>query len=239
MSDKESDREPSVEAEPMRTIPGAKPSKYDLERQRKAILKKRQLFETGVNETGKKNSGPPFEASPSVIEFKDFTLNEPHLKTILLTNVSSGGSQFKILPIEDEFRVRIFDHEDYFEVFYVPPGKMSAGINCKVTIKFTPQLNQNIDTKLPISTTLGMMSVPIRCTYRKAVVTAASTVIDFGDVLYGEDKEQDIILKNDGALETMVKIKDGFGRSLKDKTEALSVLSRQQSMISESTHFVN
>lgn len=103
-----------------------------------------------------------------------------------------------------------------------------------MTIKFTPQLNQNIDTSLPLMTGSGRMTVPIRCTYRKAVVTAKSTVIDFGDVLYGEDKEMCIELTNDGALETLLKIKDAYGRSLKDKTEGYSTFSRQMSIVSES-----
>lgn len=126
------------------------------------------------------------------------------------------------------------DIQDYFEIFYVPPGKLSAGLDCKVTIKFTPQLNQNIDTSLPLMTGSGRMSIPVKCTYRRAVVTAKSTVIDFGDVLYGEDKVMNIELVNDGALETLLKIKDAYGRSLKDKTEGYSTLSRQMSMVSES-----
>jgi hypothetical protein len=82
------------------------------------------------------------------------------------------------------------------------------------------------------------MAIPIRCTYRKAVVTAKSTVIDFGDVLYGEDKEMHIELMNDGALETLLKIKDAYGRSLKDKTEGYSTFSRQMSIVSESRQIV-
>jgi hypothetical protein len=80
----------------------------------------------------------------------------------------------------------------------------------------------------------GRMAIPIRCTYRKTVVIAKSTVVEFGGVLYGEDKEMCIELVNDGALETLLKIKDAYGRSLKDKTEGYSTFSRQMSMVSES-----
>ena len=111
---------------------------------------------------------------------------------------------------------------------------MSAGIECKITIKFTPQLNHNIETVLPIMTGSGKMGIPVKCTYRKAVVTTKLRVIDFADVLFGEDKEMNIELENEGALETILKIRDGLGKSFKDKTEAYSVLSRQRSMISES-----
>ena len=109
---------------------------------------------------------------------------------------------------------------------------MSAGIACKITIKFTPQLNQNISTHLPILTGTGLMNIPIECTYSKAVVVAKNNIIDFGDVLYGEDKELKIQLVNEGALETNGKITDAYGRVLKDKTEG--IFSKQQSAISES-----
>lgn len=111
---------------------------------------------------------------------------------------------------------------------------MSAGNACKVTIKFTPQLNENISTSLPIMTGSGKMSIPIMCTYKKAIVVAESRVIDFGDVLFGEDKLMEIKLINQGALPTMLQIKDGYGHSLKDKTEGMTVLSRAQSVISDS-----
>ncbi len=80
-------------------------SKYDAERQKKAILKRKEQFysETGI--LGRKLDGFAFEATPRIIEFKDFSLNEPHLLTIEMTNISPASNYFKILPIEDEFRV--------------------------------------------------------------------------------------------------------------------------------------
>lgn len=80
-------------------------SKYELERQKKALLKRKDQFEQEGGVLGRKLDSPPFESTPRVIEFKDFSLNEPHLLTITLTNVSPGSNYFKILPIEDEFRV--------------------------------------------------------------------------------------------------------------------------------------
>jgi hypothetical protein len=41
--------------------------------------------------------GQAFVAKPSVIEFKDFTLNQPHRRKILLTNVSLTFNRFKVL----------------------------------------------------------------------------------------------------------------------------------------------
>jgi hypothetical protein len=110
---------------------------------------------------------------------------------------------------------------------------MSAGIDCKITVKFTPQLNKNIDTHLPIQAATGLIKIPLRCSYKKALVTAKSCDINFGEVLFGEEKEMIIELSNDGALETMAKIRDSTGRSIKDKTDKFSLTSRQQSFVQE------
>lgn len=80
-------------------------SKYERERQKKALLKRKDQFESETGVLGRKLDGPAFESTPRVIEFKDFSLNEPHLLTIILTNISPAANYFKILPIEDEFRV--------------------------------------------------------------------------------------------------------------------------------------
>jgi hypothetical protein len=83
-----------------------KMSKYEIERQKKSLLKRKDQFEQEGGVLGRKLDGLPFESTPRIIEFKDFTLNEPHLLTITLTNVCPSSNYFKILPIEDEFRVK-------------------------------------------------------------------------------------------------------------------------------------
>ena len=82
-----------------------KMKKYDIERQKKALLRRKEEFESENGVLGRKLDGLAFESTPRLIEFKDFSLNEPHLLTITLTNISPGANYFKILPIEDEFRV--------------------------------------------------------------------------------------------------------------------------------------
>ena len=108
MSDNEPEREPSEDNNAMQQ-PGSnlnfKLSKYDKERQKKALIKRKEAFTSESGVMGRKLDGPAFESTPRIIEFRDFTVNEPHLKTIVLTNVSPGANYFKILPIEDEFRV--------------------------------------------------------------------------------------------------------------------------------------
>jgi hypothetical protein len=118
-------------------------------------------------------------------------------------------------------------------VYYIPPGRMSAGIDCKITVKFTPQLNKDIATHLPIQAATGLIRIPLRCSYKRAQVTAERGSVDFGEVLFGEEKELVIELSNAGALETMARVRDSAGRSLRDKTEALSLTTRQQSYVVE------
>lgn len=77
-----------------------------MERQKKALIKRKDQFEQEGGVLGRKLDSAAFESTPRVIEFKDFSLNEPHLLTITLTNISPGSNYFKILPVEDEFRVK-------------------------------------------------------------------------------------------------------------------------------------
>ena len=95
-----------------------------------------------------------FSSNPEVILFKDYNTNEPHVQTILLTNISNTFSSFKILPMPDKYA-------DYFEIYHNPPGRMSAGISCKITIRFTPDVNIDIDTHLPILTQTGPLNIPV------------------------------------------------------------------------------
>ena len=80
-------------------------SKYDQDKLKKGLERRKDDFNKEGGVLGRVLNGPAFESTPRVIEFKDFTLGEPHLKTITLTNVTDGSNYFKIQPIEDEFRV--------------------------------------------------------------------------------------------------------------------------------------
>ena len=111
---------------------------------------------------------------------------------------------------------------------------MSAGMSCKITIKFTPQINQNIIDKFCILAETGRVEIPLVCTYKKSVVVTDFLTIDFGKVIYGEDTTKKIILKNEGALPTNIKIKNARGETLKDKTETMSAYSRAQSATQKS-----
>ena len=92
---------------------------------------------------GREFKGTSFISKPDVILFKDFTVGMAHTQTILLTNVSFSFNSFKLVPLEDKIK-------DFFHIVYTPTGRMSAGLSTTITITFTPQLNEDIDSFFPI-----------------------------------------------------------------------------------------
>lgn len=57
---------------------------------------------------GREFKGIAFISKPDKIIFKDFTVGVPHTQTILLTNVSFSFNSFKLLPLNDNIKVRFF-----------------------------------------------------------------------------------------------------------------------------------
>lgn len=45
--------------------------------------------------------------------------------------------------------------KDFFEIFYNPSGRISAGMSVPITIRFTPQKNEDIDDCLPLLAETG------------------------------------------------------------------------------------
>ena len=63
---------------------------------------------------------------------------------------------------------------------------MSAGLSTTITITFTPQLNQDINSFFPILSETGKINIPLICTCKKALIEVENNEIDFGDVIFGE-----------------------------------------------------
>ena len=127
--------------------------------------------------------------------------------TILLTNVSFSFNSFKLLPLEDNIK-------DFFHIQYTPSGRMSAGLSTTITITFTPQLNQDIDSFFPILSETGEIKIPLICTCKKALISTEEPKIEFGNVIFGEQKTINLKLKNSGALATKIYIKTNDGKVL-------------------------
>ena len=148
---------------------------------------------------GKEFKGPSFISAPPIIEFVDFEAENTYVQKITLTNISYSFNSYKILPINKEFR-------DFFVVDYTPSGRMSAGLSSVVTITFNPKLNSDIETELPLLTETGEVKIPIKCTCKKAIVSAKMENVEFGEVFYGDSKTVNFIIENIGALPTNYRI---------------------------------
>lgn len=60
-------------------------------------------------------------------------------------------------------------------------------MSCPITIRFTPQLNDDIDDYLQCQAETGPFQIHIVCTSKKAIAKVETTIIDFGRVILGED----------------------------------------------------
>lgn len=91
---------------------------------------------------------------------------------------------------------------------------MSAGLSTTITITFTPQLNQDIDSYLPLLSETGPINIPLICTCKKALISVEEPKINFGHVIYGEQCSKNLKFKNDGALPTKIFIKTQDGKTI-------------------------
>ena len=91
---------------------------------------------------------------------------------------------------------------------------MSAGLSTTITITFTPQLNQDINSFFPILSETGLIKIPLICTCKKALISVEDSNIDFGHVIFGEQQTRHLKLKNSGALPTKIFIKTNEGKPI-------------------------
>ncbi|CAD7964794.1 unnamed protein product [Amoebophrya sp. A120] len=112
---------------------------------------------------GKVFKGQAFIPSPKIIEYLDFEANSTYKQTIEVTNVSLTFNQFKLLPMDDKIL-------DFFEIGFDPPGRMSAGVSCKIQLKFAPKLYKDIWTTFPILAKTGRIDFPVMCLTKKTVL---------------------------------------------------------------------
>eukprot|EP00742_Colponemidia_sp_Colp-10_P008825 GILJ01009584.1.p1 GENE.GILJ01009584.1~~GILJ01009584.1.p1 ORF type:complete len:1812 (-),score=327.15 GILJ01009584.1:58-4746(-) len=176
------------------------------QRQKENIIQKQIVW-------GKEFKGTAFLCKPEVILFQDFDVGQTYTQRVVLTNVSYSFNSFKLLPLGD-------DTKDFFDIKYIPPGRMSAGMTCPLTITFMPKLNQDINTFLPLLCQTGPVNIPLQCKIKRSVVSVSTSVtpwttvsnglavIDFGAVILGESGKKYLKFKNDGALLTDFRIVD-------------------------------
>ena len=91
---------------------------------------------------------------------------------------------------------------------------MSAGLATTIEIIFTPQVNADIVTVLPLLAETGPINIPLECYCKKAIVKGDKTLIDFGSVIYGEEGKVKLVLTNTGALPVNFEIRTSEDKKL-------------------------
>ena len=91
---------------------------------------------------------------------------------------------------------------------------MSAGLSTTITITFTPQLNEDINSVFPILSETGRIDIPLICTCKKALIEVEEPQIDFGNVIFGEQNTQYLKITNTGALPTKIFVKAPDGTTI-------------------------
>jgi len=160
-----------------------------------ALARQKELLAKGQPKAvcGKEYKTSKFLSQPEQIIFKDFVVGRTYTQKIELTNVSFCFNTFKLVAICDEF-------VDYFDIKYVPVGRMSAGSVAPIYIKFRPKLLEDIHTELPLMAETGPFSVPLICLTKKADISFKTQDIDIGTVVMGDSGKKYIEIINNGAL---------------------------------------
>ena len=80
--------------------------------------------------------GCPFTSKPEVALFKDFTPGQKLKQKLTITNVSYTVNHCKLVGISPHLK-------DFVTVNFNPPGAISAGLTCHMTVTFEPQVYQS------------------------------------------------------------------------------------------------
>ncbi|OQS00893.1 hypothetical protein ACHHYP_02182 [Achlya hypogyna] len=147
----------------------------------------------------KEFTGRAFLADPPEVWFQDFVVGKPMRLSFTLTNVSNTFNHFKLLPLPDDVR-------DFFDIKYDKPGRMSAGMTCRVQVSFCARLNVDIETHVPAVAKTGYFTIPLRCTAQRIVPQLSTTVVEFSNVVVGECAKHVVSLRNEGALPTTFRV---------------------------------
>ncbi|XP_015768181.1 PREDICTED: cilia- and flagella-associated protein 74-like, partial [Acropora digitifera] len=160
-----------------------------------ALMKQRAGIVQKQIAVGREFKGCAFYSKPEVITFKDFDVGKSYKKKILLTNISYTQNYCKYVGMSHILK-------DFVEVFFEPPGVMSAGLTCDFTVTFKPMLNEDLEGHIDFLAQTGPFSVPIRCVTKKCQISVDVTEVEFGSQVLGETRKRVINVTNNGALGT-------------------------------------
>ena len=169
-------------------------------------MKKNQIQPQKI--IGKKDFDKPgFVSNPPKIVYKDFEVGKKFSLTIDIINVSYVFNSFHPQPLDDEII-------DFFEIDYQPCGRIPAGISTKMTLHFTPLVNKDYKSSLKLLSETGMCEIPIECYCKKCIINFEKNVIDYGNVIIGQEINIPLVVSNTGALSCKYTVVDRFRSEL-------------------------
>ena len=155
---------------------------------------------------------PGFVSNPPKIVYKDFEVGKKFSLTIDIINVSYVFNSFHPQPLDDEII-------DFFEIDYQPCGRIPAGISTKMTLHFTPLVNKDYKSSLKLLSETGMCEIPIECYCKKCIINFEKNVIDYGNVIIGQEINIPLVVSNTGALSCKYTVVDNDKELLVEKNE--------------------
>ena len=162
---------------------------------------------------GKKDFDKPgFVSNPAKIVYKDFEVGKKMSLTIEIINVSYVFNSFHPQPLDDEII-------DFFEIDYQPCGRIPAGISTKMTLHFTPLVNKDYKSSLKLLSETGMCVIPIECYCKKCIINFQKNVLDYGNVIIGQEINIPLVVTNSGALNCKYTVVDSEKELLTEKME--------------------
>jgi hypothetical protein len=144
---------------------------------------------------GREFKGQAFVPKPAQLQFVDFVVGEEYTKIFTLTNASYTFNSFKILALDDTI-------VDFFEITFEKPGRMSAGVSCPLTIKFKPEVNEDIRSYVRFQTQTGPVEVPLICLIKRCAPRIIAPVIEFGNMIVGQINQKKVDFNNTQAIGT-------------------------------------
>jgi len=178
----------------------AKQTQFELNSLERAKEAQRKRLEEGTVQIagGREFKGQAFVPKPAQLNFIDFSVGEEYTLVFTLTNTSYTFNSFKILALDDAI-------VDFFEVTFEKPGRMSAGVSCPLTIKFKPEVNEDIRSSVNFNTQTGPVAVPLICLIRRCAPRITTPTIDFGNMIMGQITTQKVEFNNTQAIGTEFK----------------------------------
>uniref|UniRef100_UPI00398F0B5A cilia- and flagella-associated protein 74 isoform X2 n=1 Tax=Pristiophorus japonicus TaxID=55135 RepID=UPI00398F0B5A len=159
-----------------------------LEKQKSGIVQKQVA-------AGREFKGCPFYSKPDIIHFQNFDVGKTYKKKVMLINASYGITFCRLIDVTDNLK-------DFIEVEFKPPGQISAGMSCDMTVIFKPMVDEDVEGEVMLRAHIGSFTVPLKCTTKKCDLFVDREVVDFGAHIVGETITQVITLTNRGALGT-------------------------------------